>query len=362
MNFNFSVLKTFRILLFPFSLLYGLVVITRNYLFDKNILTSVSFDLPIIGVGNLSVGGTGKSPMVEYLISLLQPAHRVATLSRGYKRTTKGYVLAGKETTALEIGDEPMQFHNKFPAISVAVGEERILAIPQLLRDRPETNAIILDDSFQHRRIRPGLHILLTEYENRFTRDFFLPTGNLRDQRSSYKRADVIVVTKCPPDLSEEERDKIKKEMKPLAGQQIFFTTIEYGEPYHILTKEKRQVTAGDEILLVCGIANPVPLKKYILQHAKACNEQSFSDHHHFTIDDFTEITKKFADMPSEKKIIITTEKDAVRLMKFQAELSHIPVFVLPVQHRFLFNENIRFDAIVNTFVECFQEEKNKHE
>ena len=173
MNFNFYLLKSFRILLLPFSLIYGLIVIIRNYLFDKNILRSVSFNLPIISVGNLSVGGTGKSPMVEYLVNRLQHNYAVGTLSRGYKRKTKGYVLANENTTALDIGDEPMQFHRKFPSIAVAVGEERIVAIPQLLHDRPETNVIILDDAFQHRSIRPGLSIVLTEYSDLFTRDFF---------------------------------------------------------------------------------------------------------------------------------------------------------------------------------------------
>jgi len=184
----------------------------------------------------------------------------------------------------------------------------------------------------------------------------------LRDQRSSYKRADIIVVTKCPPELSEDAKNKIKKEIKPLRSQHIFFTTIEYGEPYHIITKEKRQVTLSDEVLLVCGIANPLPLKKYLLEHAKTYYQQSFSDHHIFTIDDLTDIANKFADIASEQKMIITTEKDAVRLMKFDGQLRNIPVFVLPVKHEFLFNEGMQFDGMVNNFIERFHEEKNKHE
>src|SRR5689334_200851 len=194
-------LKSFRILLLPFAIMYGIGVWIRNWLYDHNLLRSSSFGLPLICVGNLSVGGTGKSPMVEYLVLHLKSRYKVATLSRGYKRKTKGYALATDQTTAIDIGDEPMQFHLKFGDVPVAVGEQRLEAIPQLLHDRPETQVVILDDAFQHRAIQAGFNILLTDYGNLFTRDFFLPTGDLRDTRSSYKRAQVIVVTKCKPDL-----------------------------------------------------------------------------------------------------------------------------------------------------------------
>ena len=197
-------LKSFRVLLIPFAIIFWLVIAVRNWLYTKNILKSTSFGLPLICVGNLSVGGTGKSPMVEYLVLHLKNRFKVATLSRGYKRKTRGYVLANEYTTAIDIGDEPMQFHQKFPDVPIAVGEERIVAIAQLMHDRPDTEVIVLDDAFQHRAIKAGLNILLTEYANLFTRDFFLPTGDLRDLRSSYKRAQIIVVTKCRPDLSEE--------------------------------------------------------------------------------------------------------------------------------------------------------------
>lgn len=215
-------LRSFRILLLPFALVYWAVIAFRNWLFDKNILKTAEFGLPLINVGNLSVGGTGKSPMVEYLLVLLKDQFKVATLSRGYKRKTKGYALADDDTTALEIGDEPMQFHLKFPDVPIAVGEQRIEAIPQLLHDKPETQAIILDDAFQHRSIKAGLNILLTDYNNLFTRDFYLPSGDLRDLKSSYKRAEIIVVTKCKPDLSEEEKKKLVKEIAPLPQQHIF--------------------------------------------------------------------------------------------------------------------------------------------
>ncbi|MGZ3952223.1 MAG: tetraacyldisaccharide 4'-kinase, partial [Flavisolibacter sp.] len=262
-------MKSFRVLLLPFAILFWLAVVVRNWLYDKRIIKSISFGLPLICVGNLSVGGTGKSPMVEYLVKHLKSRFKVATLSRGYKRKTKGYALAANESTAIDIGDEPMQFHLKFPDIPVAVGEERLDAIPQLLHDHPETQAIILDDAFQHRLVNAGLNILLTEYGNLFTRDFFLPTGDLRDQRKSYKRAQVIVVTKCKQDLSQEEKDEIIKEINPLAHQKIFFTCISYGTPYHLTQREFRFFDEKTEVLLVTGIANPRPLKLFLEQRVE---------------------------------------------------------------------------------------------
>ena len=235
-------LKSFRILLLPFALLYGVIIIVRNFLYNKKYLRSAEFNFPLVCIGNLVVGGTGKSPMVEYLIELLHPQFRIATLSRGYKRKTKGYALAKENTTALEIGDEPMQFHLKYPELPVAVGEERIVAIPQILHDKPDTQAIILDDAFQHREIKAGFNILLTEYSDLYTRDFFMPTGDLRDQRSSANRANIIVVTKCPGNIEEYEKNVIVEELYPKANQQVFFTAIEYGMPYHILTKAQQQI------------------------------------------------------------------------------------------------------------------------
>ncbi len=360
MNFNFYLLKSFRILLFPFSLIYGLIVIVRNYLYDKNIIKSVSFNLPVIAVGNLIVGGTGKSPMVEYLIRILKEKYNVATISRGYKRKTKGYALAHIETTALEIGDEPMQFHSKFPEVAVAVGEARIEAVPQLLQDRPDTQVIILDDAFQHRTIHPGFNILLTECNNLFTRDFFLPTGDLRDQRSSYKRADVIVVSKCHAYMTLDEKATVINEIKPLPHQQLFFTAILYNEPFHILTKEKRNITVFDEVLLVTGIANTEPLKSYIVNQAKTYEELAYSNHHIFTIDDLKDIRKRFNEMSADNKMIVTTEKDAVRLIKFRTELLDMPVYVLPVQHRFLFGDAMNFEGLVTNFIDKFSAIKSK--
>ncbi|MDE3235457.1 MAG: tetraacyldisaccharide 4'-kinase [Bacteroidota bacterium] len=354
MNFNSIFLKSFRVLLLPFALLYGLIIFIRNRLYNKGYLRYAEFNFPLICVGNLAVGGTGKSPMVEYLIELLQPHYKIATLSRGYKRKTKGYALANNNTTALEIGDEPMQFHIKYPEIAVAVGEERLVAIPQLLHDHPDLQTIILDDAFQHREVKAGFNILLTDFSNLYTQDFFLPAGDLRDEWHSARRANIIIVTKCPSELSFERKQKIIRSLNPLPSQKVFFTTIEYGIPYHIVRKEKRIVTTSDEILLVCGIANPKPLKEYLLQNSKTYYQKDYSDHHIFSIDDLNEIRSRFEGIEAQQKFILTTEKDAVRLTKFSDVLNDLPLYVLPIRHRFLFDEAEQFNKIVLSFIQHF--------
>lgn len=355
MNFNFPLLRPIRILLLPFSLIYGLIVFLRNWLYNKNFFSSTSFNLPIVCVGNLSVGGTGKSPMVEFLVKNLRNRHRIAVLSRGYKRKTKGYALANERSTALEIGDEPMQFHVKFPDVAIAVGEERIVAIPQLLHDRPATQAIILDDAFQHRAVNAGLNILLTDYNNLYTRDWFLPTGDLRDERASARRAAIIVVTKCPADLSQEERASIISEISPQAHQRVFFASLRYDTPYHIIQKDHRHITPDDEVLLVTGIANPRPLKNYLQDYSKTYYQIAYNDHHIFTIDDLREIKKRFQQLNAEKKMVVTTEKDAVRLVKFEQELNGLPFYVLPICHHFLFGEAQSFIDIIGNFISTYK-------
>jgi len=348
-------LKSFRILLLPFALLFGFVVSIRNWLYDKNILKSSTFGLPLICVGNLSVGGTGKSPMVEFLVLHLKGRYKVATLSRGYKRKTKGYALANAETTAIDIGDEPLQFYKKFPDVPVAIGEERLVAIPQLLHDRPDTQVIILDDAFQHRAIKAGLNILLTDSGNLFTRDFYLPTGDLRDARESYKRAQVIVITKCPPDLPVREKEALIKEIDPQKDQHIFFTTIAYGTPYHITHHNFTYIDEATELLLVTGIANPRPLKTFLEERIQTYYMMHYNDHHIFSIDDWRDIKKRFESIEAKKKMILTTEKDAMRLLKFAQEIDGMPFYVMPIEHKFLFGEEADFLNAVTGFIENFK-------
>ena len=354
MNFNFPLLKPLRIILFPFSLVYLSAIAIRNFLYDKKLLQSSSFGLPIICVGNIAAGGTGKSPMVEYLLKTFGSDYQLATLSRGYKRKTRGYALARASTTALEIGDEPMQFHLKFPKVSVAVGEERIVAVPQLLHDRPSTQAIVLDDAFQHRAIRAGMNIVLTDFNNLYTRDWYLPTGDLRDEKRSTKRADIIIVTKCPEDLGSEQAAAIKDEIAPQPGQEVFFSTIRYGELYHIANNSHYRITPDVEVLLVTGIANPRPLKNLLAERAHSYDQLVYSDHHIFSIDDLKEISKRYNQLSGEHKIILTTEKDAVRLVKFEQELRQLPIYVLPVEMQFLFESADRFNTLIGTFIKQF--------
>ena len=348
-------LKSFRILLLPFALLYGLAVIIRNWLYDNGILKSSSFGLPLICVGNLSTGGTGKSPMVEFLVLHLKGHFKVATLSRGYKRKTKGYALATAQTTAIDIGDEPMQFYKKFPDVPIAIGEERLVAIPQLLHDHPATQAIILDDAFQHRIIKAGLNILLTDCGNLFTRDFFLPTGDLRDAQSSYRRAQIIVVTKCRPDMSVTEKERLTKELRPQKDQRIFFTCIAYGTPYHITHHNFTYIDEATEVLLVTGIANPRPLKHFLEERIHTYYMMHYNDHHIFSIDDWRDIQQRFNGIEAKKKIILTTEKDAMRLLKFSQEIDSLPFYVMPIEHKFLFGDEPEFLAAVTGFIQNFK-------
>ena len=352
-------LKSFKYLLLPISLVYGIVVWLRNWLFDKNILKSAAFNFPVICVGNLAVGGTGKTPMVEYLIRLLKHEFVIATISRGYKRKTKGFGIANDNTTALEIGDEPMQFHQKFPDVVVAVGEERIVAIPQLLHQRPQTEVIILDDAFQHRQVRAGLNIILTDCANLYTRDFILPAGDLRDVRSSSKRADIIIVTKCDPGLSETEKQNIIAELNPLPNQAVYFTAIVYDKPYHLFTKEIITISHDYGILLVCGIANPAPLKAELTKHADSYDMLRYPDHHIFHSNDLKEIKQQFEKITSPKKIVLTTEKDGVRLEKFATELKDFPIYAVPIKHTFLFNAEEEFNLQVTAFIKSFNKTNN---
>jgi tetraacyldisaccharide 4'-kinase len=363
MNVNSFLLRPIRILLFPLSLVYALIIKIRNLLFDTRVLPSSAFNLPVICIGNLAVGGTGKSPMVEWIVSGLKDRFAIAILSRGYKRKTRGYALANESSTALDIGDEPMQFHTKFPEVPVAVGEERLVAIPQLLHDRPDTRAILLDDAFQHRSVKAGLNILLTDYSNLFTRDWWLPSGDLRDAPSSYKRADVIVVTKCREDLSIDERSDIAAEIRPQPHQRLFYTAIEYAKPYHITSHAPAIIDDRMEVLLVTGIANPAPLKRWLDDHSRTYYELAYSDHHIYTIDDLRAIIRRFDSITAAEKLILTTEKDAVRLIKFRQELDQWPFYVLPIAPRFLFGEETGFkDLIIKFIIEFQQNEEQKEE
>jgi tetraacyldisaccharide 4'-kinase len=307
-------------------------------------------------VGNLAIGGTGKTPMTEFIVAQLKDEYNVATLSRGYKRKTKGFAIANDQTTALEIGDEPMQFHQKFPDIVVAVGEERIVAIPQILFQRPETAVIVLDDAFQHRSVSAGLNIMLTEYNNLYTRDFLFPMGDLRDIKSSSKRAQIIIVTKCDDNLTKEKSNKIIKEINPNKYQKIYFTSIAYGTPYHLYHNRSIKIDSTLDVLLICGIANPLPIKKYLNKQVHSFDMLRYPDHHIFTIADLNDIKKNFEKIASPNKIILTTEKDAVRLEKFRNELLDYPIYVIPIKHQFLFDSASDFVNQLKSYINSYNQ------
>ena len=349
-------LKHLKVLLYPFSLLYGLVMWVRNRLYDNNVLTAVEFDLPVIAVGNLSVGGTGKTPHVEYLIKLLKDNHQVATLSRGYNRRTRGYLLADAASTASQLGDEPMQFHQKFPEIAVCVGEERMLAIPQLLGERPDTQVILLDDAFQHRSVKPGQNILITEYGRRFTKDHVVPFGRLREDRKGYERANCIIVSKCPPQLSATEKAAIRQEINPLPHQQLFFTSLTYGDLYDMFGSTPVEANADTTILLVCGIARPEPLLQRLKESYKNVFLLSFPDHYYYSVPDLEKMHRELENLPGTNKLVVTTEKDAVRLQLLADQLRpmNLPIAVMPVEISFLFGEGDSFNNYIFTYVDQF--------
>ncbi|UYQ95275.1 tetraacyldisaccharide 4'-kinase [Chitinophaga horti] len=340
-------------ILYPFSLLYGLIMWVRNRLYDKGVLTAVDFDLPVIAVGNLSVGGTGKTPHVEYLIRLLKDHFRMATLSRGYNRKTKGFYLADEYSTAAEIGDEPMQFHQKFPGISVCVGEERMLAIPQLLMERPYIQGILLDDAFQHRSVKPGKNIMITEYSRPFFRDHVVPFGRLREGRSGYQRADVIIVSKCPDNLAVPEKEQFLKDINPLPHQRVFFTSLRYGALYNMLDGEPVHLDAGENVLVVCGIARPEPLVQHLQTRFSKVYLLPFPDHYYYSRKDLEKMKLELERTEGSPKIIITTEKDAVRLHLLRDIIKELqlPIAVLPVEISFLFNEADSFNNYIFDYV-----------
>lgn len=324
-----------RKLLFPFAVLYGWITAIRNYFYEKGILKSYSFEVPTIVVGNLSVGGTGKTPQTEYLINLLSNEFKIAVLSRGYKRKSNGFLLADSNATPETIGDEPYQIFQKFPQIALAVDGNRKNGIENLLKHvQPEV--ILLDDAFQHRRVKAGFYILLTAFNDLFCDDFILPTGNLRESRTGSRRANIIIVTKCPENLSETEQQAIQQKLK--CSQPVYFTTIGYGS--EVLNGEKKWATATlksvDKVLLA-GIAKPKPFFEYLQSGHDV--ELKFDDHHHFSESEIKQIQKI-----ANNKPIITTEKDFVRLQKDAIE----NLYYLPVQSKFLSKKDDFDNQIIN--------------
>lgn len=336
-------MQLLRKILFPFSMVFHLVTYLRNRLYDSGIFRSYEFPFPIIAVGNLSTGGTGKSPMVEYLIRLLETDYRIATLSRGYGRKSSGFVLADHKASSETLGDEPFQFHRKFPKITVAVDADRVQGVQTLLNLTPKPDVVLLDDAFQHRRLKAGFYILLTAFSDLYADDFLLPTGNLRESRSGAKRAQLIVVTKCPADLSASEQEKIRRRLKPRDDQQVFFSRIGYDE--FVFSEESR--LSLDEIrnrkkTVVAGIAKPRPFFNHISGPEDTLME--FPDHHDFSSTDTDRIA-------AGGNLIVTTEKDYGRL---KPKMPGAALYYLPIKTELLSKADA-FNKKVLDFVGSFR-------
>lgn len=318
-----------RFLLLPFAILYGLGVRLRHFLYDRGWLSSKRYPFPIVCVGNLAVGGTGKTPMVEYLVRLLGQ-EQVAILSRGYRRKTRGFVLADDSATAMTLGDEPYQYHRKFPRATVAVCESRQEGIERLL-ENPHFKYIILDDAFQHRKVQAETNLLLTSYDKLYTQDFLLPVGSLRDIRSRAHKAQIIIVTKCP-ELTQTEQEKIIQQLKPLPSQKVYFTTIAYSD--RVYSHEDSQALKdfiATPFTLVTGIANPTPLVDFLEKQGTSFEHLAYSDHHHFS--------NRELELLRQKGRILTTEKDYVRL---EGALSTL--YYLPIETQFLNDQRLIFN------------------
>lgn len=321
-----------RILLFPITFLYGTAIIIRNFLYKLGILTRTKFDFPIICVGNIAAGGTGKTPHIEWLIEHLQPTFKLAVLSRGYKRKTVGYVLADAFTTPEMIGDEPFQIKQKHPNIHLAVSENRVLGVPALLGDTPDTQVILMDDGFQHLPIQPGYSIILTDHRKLFVDDWLLPSGTLREFRSAYKRAQCIVVSKCPHTLTEAGKQNIRERINPMPHQLVLFSSLTYGA-LQPLYENQTTISESTEVLAFSGIAHNTLFIEELNRQFKTVHAIPFSDHKDYSEKELKEIAARFKTLTASNKILITTEKDAVKLSSPDAKqiLGNIPVYVLPV-------------------------------
>jgi tetraacyldisaccharide 4'-kinase len=334
-------MKLIRKLLFPFSILYWIVTSIRNFCFDNGILKSFQFDIPIIAVGNLSVGGTGKSPQIEYLIRLLSSSYKIATLSRGYKRKSEGFVLANQNSNANILGDEPFQFFKKFPEILVAVDANRKNGIEQLLNSKNKPEIILLDDAYQHRKVKADMYVLLTTYNDLYADDFILPVGNLRESSIGAKRAQIVIVTKCSKNISETDRIEISKKLHLAENQKLFFSYINYDD--FVLSDSDKIAVAEikqKSKILIAGIAKPKPFFDFLNSGNDTVME--FADHHDFTDKEIEEIKIK-----AQNNLIITTEKDYMRL---QGKLTENQLFYLPIKSDFIVDRSI-FDAAILDFV-----------
>lgn len=347
-------MRTIQYILLPLSHCYGLLMKIRNKLFDTGLLKAKSFDIALISVGNLSYGGTGKTPVIEYLIRLLKDHFLTATLSRGYGRNSTGFVLASRKSSYRYIGDEPLQFAKKFSDVKVAVDAKRERGIASLMQKFSQLGVILLDDAFQHRYVKPGLSVLLTDYHKPYYEDHVLPSGTLREFPSGAKRADLIIVTKTPKVFSPITRRRIIEDLKPRAHQTVLFSYLKYGEPVSVCGEPNDlSQSRYSYILLFTGIANDYPLREFLERKCTQLIRLKFSDHHPYNEADITRIKSVFTDIPSQKKAIFTTEKDMMRLKtpELLPLIKALPLFYLPVEVDFHGEDGATFNRIVMDYV-----------
>ena len=337
---------------------YGLVISFRNAAYESNLVKSTSFSLPVISVGNLSVGGTGKTPMTEWFIEKLSPFLKVSVLSRGYSRKTKGYKKVTGRESAIEAGDESLQIKRKYPSVGVSVSESRTLGLASLLMDYPATQVVLLDDAFQHRSIKPGLNLLLTEYRHPYFEDYLMPMGRLREWRSASARADILVISKCPCDLGEDDAHTFKSRIGEIAMENIFFSKINYRHCYSMYNYNRQLNGANyDALLLVNAIGRPEYLSEYFEDQVEKIYTYEFGDHHQYVPKDIENIINSFQRIPMTRKALVTTEKDIVKLMAYRSEFekSKIEIFIQQVGHQFLFNEEEKFEKRIKDFLLNFK-------
>ncbi len=351
--------RKYGFLLYLLSLFYGLIVQLRNLLFELNILTSKEFSIPIISIGNITVGGTGKTPHTEYVAGLLKSEFKIATLSRGYKRKTRGYKEVHTDSKAYEVGDEPLQIKNNYPEITVSVDESRVEGIKKLLSEtKKHIQAIILDDAFQHRYVKPGLSILLIDFNRQLKNDHLLPYGDLREKGKSRIRANIIIVTKMPCEIKPIERRLLEKDLRLYPFQTLYFTTIKYKNPVTIFPGKTSAINYSFtknkyDVVLVTGIAEPNELLKHIRKFSLSIIHISFKDHYYFKKKDIENISNTYNNIQSNNKILITTEKDMYRLREINNSnlLENIPAFYIPIEIDFLYNDKNRFNKQIVEYV-----------
>ena len=349
-----------KALLAPFSLLYGIGVFVRNLCFSCGIFTSREFPFPVISVGNITVGGTGKTPHVEFLVSLLKDHFSIAVLSRGYKRKSSGFVVASTVSGVRDIGDEPLQMKRKFPDVEMAVDGNRVRGIVNLSRYNRKVNTVILDDAFQHRWVKPGITILLVDYHRPVTSDSLLPAGRLREFASARKRAGIVIVTKCPSGIKPIERRIIAKELDLIAWQSLYFTTIVYGDPVPVFTggipfPEREELKAmNSQILMVTGIVSPGHLKQHLSVISPVAAHLDFPDHHSFSKRDAGKIGRVWNSFEGGRKLIVTTEKDAMRLREIGNYIDDeikINMYYIPIKISFVDDDGELFKNQILNYV-----------